>query len=215
MRAFVACFVALCASACRDWPQPSIVSVTPDRMVASAATRVEIRADLALPTTVDYAEGTVEADTAAQVWIGDQQVGDGRYPPDGVFEVEVPTVFQPGTYPVRIVLGDGREARLSEGFTVTAGQWPEGYTIDPIGAQQKLVPFDVTVRATGANAASFSGNVRLSVPTGATVGPALSAPFVDGVLTQRVVVNSTRTEEILIVTDVAGNRATSAAFPLQ
>lgn len=213
-RAALASFLVL-FTGCSDWPEPVIRSITPAQMVASQTTAVEVRADLPLPTTVDYADGTASVDAAAVLRIGRQELGSGVYPKDGVFTVEVPTVFEPGSYDVTITLEDGRQAILPQGFTVSEGAWPEGYTIDPVGPQRRLVPFDVTIRATGANAASFRGNVRLEVPAGASVGPALSGQFVDGVLTQQVVINTTRAEELLIVTDVAGNRSTSNTFQVQ
>ena len=64
----------------------------------------------------------------------------------------------------------------------------------------------------GPNATAFRGNVRFEVPPGASVGPVISARFVDGVLTQQIVINSTRSEELLIVSDVAGNRASQSVL---
>ena len=149
------------------------------------------------------------------VHLGTQELGDGRAPKDGIFRLEVPTVFEPGRYDVRVTLEDGREATLKDGFTVTGGSWPDGYAIDPIGPQHPFVPFTITVRAQGPNAESFRGNVRIEAPPGATVGPTLSGAFVNGVLTQQVVMTSTRSQELLIVSDVAGHRATSNTFALQ
>lgn len=206
----------LCAvTGCREWPDPVIRSITPPRMIASEQTRIEVRADLPLPTTVDYSDGSAEVDVTAELQIGRTGLGEGTYPDDGVFEVDVPTLFEPGTYDVRITLGDGREAVLADGFTVDPGQWPDGYAIDPIGPQRPFVPFTITVRAQGANAATFRGNVRLEVPTGATIGPSVSGRFVDGVLSQQIVLSSVRNQELVIVSDVAGHRATSNSFPLQ
>lgn len=212
-RFFVLALLALCG--CRDFPDPRIVSVEPAKMIASETTSLAISAELPLPTTIDYAEAASEVDTRATLRIGDQELGSGQTPTDGVFRMDVPTLFAPGQYDVTLTLGDGREAVVANGFTVEPGAWPEGYTIDPVGPQQRFVPFNITVRATGANAAIFRGNVRLSVPAGASIGPALSGTFVDGVLTQQVVVSSTRAQELIIVTDVAGNRATSNEFTLQ
>jgi hypothetical protein len=114
-----------------------------------------------------------------------------------------------------VTLGDGRTAVRPGGLTVVEGEWPEGYSIDPIGPQRRLVPFTLTVRATGASAAAFRGNVRLETGAGGSIGPRLSEPFVDGVLTQQVVVDSIQSDVIIRVTDIAGHVGTSNTFLLQ
>ncbi|MBX5483112.1 MAG: hypothetical protein IRZ16_14905 [Myxococcaceae bacterium] len=203
------------AASCRDWPDPVIRSITPSQMVASEATPIELRAEVPLQTTVDYAEGSASVDTAVSIRIGGVEVGHGQYAKGGVFQLVVPTVFQPGPQDVTLELADGRSTTLAGGFTVSEGQWPDGYTIDVIPPQRQLEPFTVTVRAAGEHAASFHGNVRFEVPPGATVGPQLSEPFVDGVLTQTITIRSPRNEELLIVSDVAGHRASSNTFDLR
>jgi hypothetical protein len=119
------------------------------------------------------------------------------------------------SYDVKVTLGDGRTAVRPGGLRVVEGEWPEDYSIDPIGVQRRLVPFTVTVRATGAHAAAFRGNVRLETGAGGSIGPRVSEPFVDGVLTQQVVVDSIQSDVALRVTDLAGHVGTSNTFLLQ
>jgi hypothetical protein len=212
-RLVAAAVLLMLASACREWPDPEITGVVPPEMTASTTTNVTVQVKATLASTIDYANGEADIDNGAILRIGDRQLGAPTYPASGAFEFTVPTVFQPGTYDVTVTLEDGRVATRSGGFTVLAGTFPSGYTIDPIGPQQRLVPFDVVVRANGDP--TFAGNVRFEVPTGASVGPTISDTFVNGVLTQRLVVDSPRSSEILIVTDIAGNRATSNTFDVQ
>ncbi|WPB79604.1 hypothetical protein KYC5002_10665 [Archangium violaceum] len=201
--------------ACQDWPEPVIHSVSPPEMRASESTELAIDAKLILPAAVDYSKGTLEVDTRVSVRVGPLDVPTLAVSPEGVVSTRVPSVLAPGSYDVKVTLGDGRTAVRPGGLTVVEGEWPEGYSIDPIGPQRRLVPFTLTVRATGAGAAAFRGNVRLETGVGSTVGPRVSEPFVDGVLTQQVVVDSTQADMAIRVTDIAGHVATSNTFLLQ
>ena len=71
------------------------------------------------------------------------------------------------------------------------------------------------MRATGATAAAFRGNVRLQTGASGTIGPRVSEPFVNGVLTQQVVVNSIQSNVVIRVTDIAGHEGTSNTFLVQ
>jgi hypothetical protein len=214
MRKLVSIAALVSLLACRDWPEPVIHSVSPPEMRASEATALVLDAELVLPAAVDYREGTLEVDTRVSVRIGTLEVPTLSVSPEGI-STRVPSLLAPGSYDVKVTLGDGRTAVRPGGLTVVEGEWPEGYSIDPIGPQQRLVPFTLTVRATGANAAAFRGNVRLDTGVGGAIGPRVSEPFVDGVLTQQVVVDSTQSNVIIRVTDIAGHVGTSNTFTLQ
>ncbi|MCY1078163.1 hypothetical protein [Archangium lansingense] len=215
MRKLVSIAPLVLLMACQDWPEPVIHSVSPSEMRASEATALALDAELILPATVDYNEGTIEVDTQVSVRIGPLDVPTLAVSPEGVISTRVPSMLAPGSYDVKVTLGDGRTAVRTGGLTVVEGEWPESYSIDPIGPQRRLVPFTVTVRATGANAAAFRGNVRLETGAGSTVGPRVSEPFVDGVLTQQVVVDSVQSDMAIRVTDIAGHVGTSNTFLLQ
>lgn len=215
MRKLVSIAALVLLASCQDWPELVIHSVSPPEMRASEATALEIDAELPLPTKVDYAKGTLEVDTRVSVSIGTLEVPTLAIAHGGVISTRVPSVLAPGSYDVKVTLGDGRTAVRPGGLTVVEGEWPEGYSIDPIAPQQRLVPFTLTVRATGANAAAFRGNVRLETGAGSSIGPRVSEPFVDGVLTQQVVVDSIQSSVIIRVTDVAGHVGTSNTFTVQ
>ncbi|HYO52478.1 hypothetical protein [Archangium sp.] len=215
MRKLVSIAALVLLLACQDWPEPVIRSVSPSEMRASEATALALDAELILPTTVDYGKGTLEVDTRVSVSIGTLEVPTLAVSPEGVISTRVPSLLAPGSYDVKVTLGDGRTAVRPGGLSVVEGEWPEGYSIDPIGPQQRLVPFTLTVRATGANAAAFRGNVRLETGVGSSIGPRVSEPFVDGVLTQQVVVNSIQSDMVIRVTDIVGHVGTSNTFLLQ
>jgi hypothetical protein len=215
MRKLVSIVAPLLLLACQEWPEPVIRSVSPSEMRASEATALTLDSELILPATVDYSKGTVEVDTRVSVRIGTLEVPTLAVSPEGVISTRVPSLLAPGSYDVKVTLGDGRTAVRPGGLTVVEGEWPEGYTIDPIGPQQRLVPFTLTVRATGAGAAAFRGNVRLETGVGSSVGPRVSEPFVDGVLTQQVVVDSTQADMAIRITDIAGHVVTSNTFFLR
>lgn len=210
----ISALVLLMAS-CQDWPEPVIRSVSPSQMRASEATALAVDAELILPATVDYGQGSLEVDTRVSVRIGMLEVPTLAVSPEGVISTRVPSVLAPGSYDVKVTLGDGRTAVRPGGLTVVEGEWPEGYSIDPIGPQRRLVPFTLTVRATGASAAAFRGNVRLDTGAGGTIGPRVSEPFVDGVLTQQVVINSIQSDVVIVISDIAGHVGTSNTFLLQ
>ncbi|HEY0096268.1 MAG TPA: hypothetical protein VGB96_18205 [Archangium sp.] len=214
MRKLVSIAALVSLLACRDWPEPVIHSVSPPEMRASEATALVLDAELVLPAAVDYREGTLEVDTRVSVRIGTLEVPTLSVSPEGI-STRVPSLLAPGSYDVKVTLGDGRTAVRPGGLTVVEGEWPEGYSIDPIGPQQRLEPFTVTVRATGANAAAFRGNVRLEIGAGGSIGPRVSEPFVDGVLTQQIVVDSIQSDVAIRVTDIAGHVGTSNTFLLR
>jgi hypothetical protein len=215
MRKLVSIATLVLLVACQDWPEPVIRSVSPSEMRANEATALALDAELIPHTTVDYSQGTIEVDTRVSVRIGTLDVPTLAVSPEGVISTRVPSVLAPGRYDVKVTLGDGRTAVRPGGLTVVEGEWPEGYSIDPIGPQRRLEPFTLTVRATGANAAAFRGNVRLETGVGGNIGPRVSEPFVDGVLTQQVVVDSVQSDVVIRVTDIAGHVGTSNTFLLQ
>ena len=215
MRKLLSIAALVVLASCQDWPEPVLRSVSPSEMRASEATALALDAELPLPAVVDYAKGTLEVDPRVTVSIGTLEVPTLAISPEGVISTRVPSLLAPGRYDVKVTLGDGRSAVRPGGLTVVEGEWPEGYSIDPIGPQQRLVPFTLTVRATGANAAAFRGNVRLDTGAGGSIGPRVSEPFVDGVLTQQVVVDSVQSNVLIRVTDIAGHVGTSNTFTLQ
>ncbi len=214
-RVCIGTFLLLLASGCEDWPDPEIRAVSPSQMLASEYTPIEISADLPLPATVDYEQGTVDVSTAVKVELGSLELATPTFTRKGVLATQVPTLLVPGAYDVRVTLSDGRVATAPSAFTVVDGQWPDTYSIDPIDTQAPFVPFTITVRAQGPNAESFHGNVRFESGPGVNFGPKVSDPFVNGVLTQQVVFATPASSAVIVVTDLAGHRVASNVFQLR
>ena len=73
-----------------------------------------------------------------------------------------------------------------------------GLSIDPIPEQLRGVPFVITLRAEGPDAALFEGQALLSVNKG-HVSPNLSDAFHQGVLQQQVVLDKQGGDVVLTV----------------
>jgi hypothetical protein len=182
-------------------------------MLASEGTFVTVTLDAVLPFKVVYGTRSNALDTGLEITFGSLPLGPTQYESEGRLSVPVPSVFAPGAYDVALTLADGRRALAPQGFTVKPGLWPDGYTLDPIPIQQRGQQFTVTIRATGANAASFHGNVGLSVDRG-QVNPRTSGNFTAGVRRQQVTVSNLNAGQsvTLTVTDPQGTTGSSNAF---
>jgi hypothetical protein len=192
-------------------PPVSIASVVPSGMVASDPTAVSVQVEAQLGFQVDFGTGGLSADSAMQVTVGPLALGDGMYPPGGLVKGVLPTVIAPGSYDVTLTMGDGRTAVRHGAFTVDAGTWPASYSIDAVGAQESGVPFSVTLRAEGARAAGFRGNVLLGLIGDGTLTPEVSGAFDAGVCVDVVTVTGTG-EFSLTASDIAGDNGQSAPF---
>jgi hypothetical protein len=192
-------------------PPVSIASVVPSGMVASDPTAVSIQVEAQLGFQVDFGTGVLTANSAMQVTVGPLALGNGTYPPGGLVQGVLPTVIAPGSYDVTLTMGDGRMAVRHGAFTVDSGTWPASYSIDGVGDQQSGVPFSVTLRAVGARAAGFRGNVLLGLIGDGTVAPQVSAAFDAGVCVEMMTVTGTG-EFSLTASDIAGDNGQSAPF---
>jgi hypothetical protein len=213
---------ALAAAACWLWgcggaapPDPRVLSIEPSTMISSGTASVVITVDAVLPFKVDYNTGTISVFRSLLANVGNVVVGNGRYENDGMLPAFIPSRLQPGLHDVTVTLSDGRVGVLAGAFTVTPGSWPaSGFTIDPIANPQTAgVPFALTIRAQGAFSATFNGTVDYFVAGVSTV-PSTTAPFLNGVRSETVVVVSpTRgTPTHVTATDLLGRIAVSNDF---
>ncbi len=189
----------------------SIATVTPGTMVASQPTQVRVQVEAELSVQVDFGQSALAFDTRMQVHIGPLALGAGTYPPGGLVEGTLPTVLAPGTYDATVDMGDGRRAVSHNVFTVTPGSWPRGYTVDAVGDQRSGIPFSVTLHAVGPAAASFQGNVLLSLIGSGTLSPGVSGAFAAGQRVETVVIAGTG-EFTLLASDINGDNGQSPPF---
>lgn len=85
-----------------------------------------------------------------------------------------------------------------------------GFTFDTIEQQVRNVPFTITLRAEGSQAATYRGTVSLTSSKG-TITPATAGPFVDGVLKVEVTL-SQPSPQYITATDEHCNTGTSNTF---
>jgi len=205
------CSLLLVGCGSQSLPPVTIASVAPTQMVASQPTLVRVQVQAQLGVQVDFTQSTLAFDTRMKVFIGPLALGSGSYPPGGNVEGTLPTVLAPGTYDTTVEMGDGRRAVNRDGFTVTAGSWPSGYTIEAVGDQRSGIPFSVTVHAIGPGASGFQGNVLLNILGSGTLSPGVSGAFSSGQRVETVVITGTG-EFTLLASDINGGHGQSLPF---
>jgi hypothetical protein len=100
-------------------PDPSIVSVAPERVPAGLPSSLSVRVSAALPIVVDYQDEAVDpSQVGMKVRLGGQEVDIPFAEPDGTLIVPVPEGLAVGAYDVQVTLADGREALREHAFQV-------------------------------------------------------------------------------------------------
>ena len=206
----VGLWVAGCSGATLS--PPTVVSVTPSERPASSSGPVTVTLDAVLPTLADHGAETASVDDRLTLKIGPRPFGPSRWTDAGVITDFLPSVLAEGSYDVTVELGDGRLTTATDAFRVTAGEWPNGYTIDVIGSQRSGVPFGVNIRAQGGPDGGYIGTVNLSVPF-AAVSPTISGPFSAGFRFEVITVTVQNAGEYqLQVSDLRGRVGQSLFF---
>jgi hypothetical protein len=216
----------LCACEPYASPAPNIVSIEPEEVVSGEAATIVVTLDAPLPVKVDYGKQTATLVTPTLL-IGEQEVTITRVEQDGTLLANVPGSLSTGPQDVRLELGDGSGSVSEQGLTVLplppelesrtvdggpgdpqpepdpgGGEGKEplvtGLRIDRISEQVRGVPFTITLRAEGPEAALFEGQVQLSTNKG-RVEPNLSKPFSKGVRQEQVVIDKQGGNVVLTV----------------
>ena len=202
----------LCACGPASLPPPRILSISPSEMVACEGAAVTVDAELVLPTHLDYGHSEASANPDIALRIGAVQVGSGKYSPGGLLLADVPPIFAPGTYDVGLRVSDGRpEAIVAGGFAVKPTPYPDAYAIDFVLDQTAGQPFAITLRATGSNAPAYNCTVALSSSRG-SLSPSQSRPFLRGVRTEWVTIDTPRAGVVITARDDNGGQGSSNAF---
>lgn len=212
----IALLTTLVLCACEPYasPAPNIISIEPEEVVSGEAATIVLTLDAPLPVKVDYGEQTATLVTPTLL-IGGQQVAITRVQEDGTLLASVPERLPAGTQEIRLELENGNESISEQALTVlplppemmprSAGGDPAdprpepgngegkelrvtGLSIDPIPEQVRGVPFFITLRAEGPDAALFEGQVQLTANKG-RVSPNLSRSFSKGVRQEQVVLD--------------------------
>ena len=212
--------LVLCACEPYTSPAPNIVSIEPEEVVSGEAVTIAIQLDAPLPVKVDYGAkaATVVMPTLR---IGGQSVTPTYVEQDGMLLAHLPGSLSAGIQDVRLELGDGSGSISEQGLTVlpvppelelrntdSGSTDPDaepgrplrvtGLRIDPIPDQLRGVPFSITLRTEGPEAALFEGQVQLSTNKG-RISPNLSNRFRKGVRQEQVVLDKPGGNVVLTV----------------
>lgn len=204
--------LVLCTCEPYTSPAPNIVSIEPEEVVSGEAATLSLQLDAPLPVKVDYGERTASLVTPT-LRIGGQTVTVTHVEKDGTLRANVPGSLSAGLQDVRLELEDGSSSLSEQGLTVlplppamehrNADGGPldpesepgesrplrvTGVRIDPIPDQVLDVPFSITLRVEGPEAALFDGQVQLSTNKG-HIKPNLSNAFSKGVRQEQVVLD--------------------------
>jgi hypothetical protein len=220
--------VPLLWSACgaSPLPEPSIVSVVPERVAANAPASLSVRVSGVLPFRVNYQEGSVEeVPQGLKLWLAGKEVDIAFTETDGTLIVPVPEALPLGAYDAQLVLEDGREALRERAFSVVPEpQFVEGgapaedirdavtgLQIDPIEEQVRNRPFQITIRALGPKAELFQGQltVRSNKGQATSVTPGV---FSGGVRVEELSLSQPNPGVYLLVEDMQGHQALSNSF---
>lgn len=190
-------------------PAPAIYSVQPAETPANVAAEIALALEAILPFRLDY------ADEAAAVDWPTLQLAGASIPLEptaqrNVFRARIPAGLDPGTHDVVVRLSDGRSAVLADAFEVTPALRLSGFEFDTIPDQQVGVPFDITLRAQGMDAAAFSGFADLSASRG-EIAPQQTGRFIRGVRTETVTLDASNRAMALTARN-GGSQGRSNAF---
>jgi hypothetical protein len=197
--------VALCACEPEVPPTPEIISIEPEEVVKGEAAQIAVRLDAPLSVQFDYGTRSAKLLVPPTLQIGEHEVGVEGVEEDGSLRVIVPAELAEGEKDVRVKMPNGSEAVREEGLKVlprlpgqekgqdgASNDSPRagitGFRFEPIPNQVRNVPFLVTLRAEGPEAASFDSQVLLTSSKG-RLSPNLSGPFSGGTRTEEFVID--------------------------
>jgi hypothetical protein len=195
-----------------ELPSPKITFLSPTQTMASSPTQIRATVDAVLPFNTNYGNRSGQVETTVFFNVGPLRLYQGSWPMDGEFSVYLPSVLQPASYDVVVGLSDGRQAISPGGLIITPGAWPLSYSFGTVDAQVNGQPFTVHVQALGGDAATFAGNLTLTVSSG-DVQPRTTDALVNGELFQTVTVRAATGAIQLTVRDSAGHFGISNNFP--
>lgn len=214
-------------------PEPSILSVVPDRVAQGGSSALSVKVNAVLPFAVDYGDESAQPlQSALTVKLGGQEVDVPFASADGTLIVPVPRNLELGDYGIQVALADGRAVNREPAFSVVMpssmvgppdgrdAPRPDeeekedekgGFQIDSIGDQVRDVPFRITVRAPGGKTRVLEAPVSLRASHGQLTA-VTPATIVNGVLQQEVSISTPGARLYLMAEDAHGNRALSNPF---
>ncbi|WPB74889.1 hypothetical protein KYC5002_38580 [Archangium violaceum] len=216
--------LVLCACEPYVSPAPNIISIEPEEVMSGEAATVAVKLDGPLPVKVDYGKQTATLVTPTLL-IGGQAAPITHVEQDGTLLATLPGSLSAGLQDVRLELANGSGSVSEQGLTVLPlppeldedggpgdpGTDPgtgngggdqelrvTGVLIEPIPDQVRDVPFTITLRVEGPDAALFEGQVQLSTNKG-RISPNLSNSFSKGVRQEQVILDKQGGNMVLTV----------------
>ncbi len=208
----------MCACGTEEPPppqEPHILSIAPTEQNINESKRVTVTLDVEPHFIVNYTTGSVVMREQPVLEIGPQTVPLDRYLGHGQFQGTVNPGLELGSYDIRVMLGDGREAFLPNAYAVTFAP-TVGYDLDPINEVQYLnEPFTITIHAVVSSPELFKGSVTVTVykvDNGISVAYSFrSGPFSNGSRQEQISIDTLGNYLITVQGD-DGNSATSRTF---
>jgi hypothetical protein len=194
-------------------PDPVLHSVEPSSFQEGDAPTLRVAFDAIRPAWANYGSRALGLETGLEVRVADQVIFSADAFDGNEVSAQAPFGLQPGRWDASVRVADGRVGILPGAVTVTPGEFPLGYAIDPIPDQVHAQSFDITIHAEGGNAATYTGVLQLTVNHG-KITPAITAPFSGGSVTAHVTISSVDKGMVITVKDAAGNQADSNAFAI-
>ncbi|WP_257449495.1 hypothetical protein [Archangium lipolyticum] len=193
-------------------PPPSfhILSISPTEQSALEAKDVIVELDVEPRFLVDFNTRSARMLEKPELRIGTWTVPLARYLGRGQFQGTVPPGLDVDTYDVQVSLGDGREATLTQAYTVTPYL---SYWIESIGDQLQGKPFAVTIHAGGPSAERFTGTVTIVIyQDGSPILSIPSNPFSEGLVRQEITIDAVGNTFNVGMVDEKGSTASSNSF---
>lgn len=213
-------FLLALLCACETEPPlqaPRILSISPPGQLSSEPQVVTVQLDTDPRFFVDYGKKTVQMLDQPVLEIGPQTVRLGTYLGLGQFQGTVAPGLEAGLYDIKVKLGDGREAILTDAYEVLPeAQKPQfSYWIESIGPQLKGQDFTITIHADGTNAELYTGSVLVSTyntSTQETTFIRRSGPFSGAVRQERVRIDTSGYKYLIVLEDDLGRKTYSNDF---
>ncbi|MFL5351890.1 hypothetical protein [Archangium sp.] len=219
MRKLLPFFLAVLCACETEQPlqAPQILSISPTEQVSSEPQLVTVQLDTDPRFFVDYGKKSVQMLDQPVLQIGPQTVRLDTYLGHGQFQGTVLPGLEARLYDIKVTLGDGREAVLSNAYEVLTGaENPRfSYWMDTIGPQVPGQEFTITIHADGTNAELYRGSILVStynLTTLETTSTWRSGAFSGGVRQERVRIDTSGDKYLIVLEDVMGQKTFSNEF---
>ena len=192
-------------------PEPRILSISPAEQTSRESKTITVQLDMEPRFFVDYGAQSASLIDQPTLMIGSQTVNLERYLGHGQFEGTVDAGLPVGTYDVKVVLPDGRESTLAQGYRVKPYVT---FWIETVPTQIQNQPFTLTIHAAGPNKANYTGTVQVTLFKGQNMAPSIfrSGAFSGGLRREQITIDMPGSNYTFMVKDEEKSDAYSNTF---